>query len=591
MSDTPDTTTRHEYTDAEILEAWSKSGPPIMGEPTMIALFRNFLAALPERPQPWPSQQEAIDAAFLKADQTWICAHQESPDWTIYSGDRLAIAQAYDAARPQADEIAALKAELDHLEERDRQGRAELVQLRTELLEARKSADHWHSEAELLRAEEAKAQAELAKWHAELSAVMPADFKDWHQNSPDEWPIVAAQVIRNLRAREESALGTEKKAQAELPERPQAAEIASLKDALAESEKQFQSKVDEIARLLDECDKAQGILKSCLSVMPFGNIKTHTFENLPGRIADLASEIASLSLENERLEAKLAALRQPTQSAQPLLADDGRSLIDIYGDAFDVARVKRQLPMKECCDSGFKAVASVVLAQAVRRMEAVPWRELKYVDYEAARDIFIAAAKGEGQAQEPERPQASEADKALADLACRLANIAYDPMQPMAFAKAVADHVEDLREDINHAQQVSLAEAKAEPSQPWTPENAKAFEDFQAELRETWEAHPWTPAVGDVVRPTPEMALGGQMYWRDIAIQLARVWWKCHGIGASLQHGDLDKDIAFSIVCERHGGRVFHGDTPENAWHKAEMWLMSPDRENFPAACLSPAKP
>jgi hypothetical protein len=51
---------------------------------------------------------------------------------------------------------------------------------------------------------------------------------------------------------------------------------------------------------------------------------------------------------------------------------------------------------------------------------------------------------------------------------------------------------------------------KPEPAQPttspdWTPENAKAFEEFQGELRETWEAQPttspgWTPAVGDVVR-------------------------------------------------------------------------------------------
>jgi uncharacterized protein YodC (DUF2158 family) len=44
------------------------------------------------------------------------------------------------------------------------------------------------------------------------------------------------------------------------------------------------------------------------------------------------------------------------------------------------------------------------------------------------------------------------------------------------------------------------AQAQQEPSQPWTPENAKAYEDFQAELRETWEAKPWTPTVGQTVR-------------------------------------------------------------------------------------------
>lgn len=38
-----------------------------------------------------------------------------------------------------------------------------------------------------------------------LSAVMPPDFKDWWQNSKDEWPEIAAAVIVNLRQREELA--------------------------------------------------------------------------------------------------------------------------------------------------------------------------------------------------------------------------------------------------------------------------------------------------------------------------------------------------------------------------------------------------
>lgn len=101
----------------------------------------------------------------------------------------------------------------------------------------------------------------------------------------------------------------------------------------------------------------------------------------------------------------------------------------------------------------------------------------------------------------------------------------------------------------------------------------------------------YQPSPGDVVRLKsggPEMALGGQMYWRDLALQLADVWWKCYGIGASLQHGDLNKDVSFSIVCERHGGQVFHAETPQDAWSKAEQWLLSTDRENFPTACLQP---
>jgi hypothetical protein len=74
------------------------------------------------------------------------------------------------------------------------------------------------------------------------------------------------------------------------------------------------------------------------------------------------------------------------------------------------------------------------------------------------------------------------------------------------------------------------------------------------------------------------MALKGQMYWRDLAKQLAEVWWRCSEIGANLQHGDLDEDISFSVVCVEHGGQVFHGDTPMHAWEKARKWLMSPSR-------------
>ena len=46
---------------------------------------------------------------------------------------------------------------------------------------------------------------QLAKWESELSKVMPPDFKDWWQNSRDEWPEVARRTIEALKAREEEA--------------------------------------------------------------------------------------------------------------------------------------------------------------------------------------------------------------------------------------------------------------------------------------------------------------------------------------------------------------------------------------------------
>lgn len=45
----------------------------------------------------------------------------------------------------------------------------------------------------------------LERYDQVLSAVMPNDFKDWWENSRDEWPDVAAGVITNLRQREELA--------------------------------------------------------------------------------------------------------------------------------------------------------------------------------------------------------------------------------------------------------------------------------------------------------------------------------------------------------------------------------------------------
>jgi hypothetical protein len=42
-------------------------------------------------------------------------------------------------------------------------------------------------------------------WERELSAVMPAGYKDWWQNSKAEWPVVARLTIENLRKREEGA--------------------------------------------------------------------------------------------------------------------------------------------------------------------------------------------------------------------------------------------------------------------------------------------------------------------------------------------------------------------------------------------------
>lgn len=56
--------------------------------------------------------------------------------------------------------------------------------------------------ADLIEAQAARIaelEASVAAYETELSAVMPPDFKDWHENARSEWPQVAAWVIRNQR--------------------------------------------------------------------------------------------------------------------------------------------------------------------------------------------------------------------------------------------------------------------------------------------------------------------------------------------------------------------------------------------------------
>lgn len=503
----------HEYTDAEIGGALPFDYVTL-DRAKDIRNARAFLSALPmksaepERPQPWPSQQEAIDKAFEEVKAAHLVTPKTGDD---YAPARLAIAQAYDAARPQAAEIAELKAERDRLAER----------------------------------------------------------------------------------------------------------VAVIQERNVDMENQ--------------CDKLDASLMEVVKAAErAGWNGVENSKHLPTFITTLAEDLSKAQ----------AALRQSTQSAQPILSDDGRSLGQVAFEAAGWTHEWESSTIKDKWQKSARAVAAVVEARMIRRMEAVPVKEIarsyetaaqfhaSECGLEAVRSRLIAAYKGEGQAHPVgvNEPPKSEGQPDLSGESEKQTEPAWIPHDggPCPLKDEEVEEWEDKRKEggenvwqfppsraagwsfegrnpITHYRVLKWKpgfgpEAKAEPAQPWTPENAKAYEDFQAELRETWEAKPttspgWTPAVGDVVCSIPEMALGGQMYWRDLALQIARVWWKCHNIGASLQHGDLDKDIAFSIVCERHGGRVFHGDTPENAWHKAEEWLLSPDRENFPAACLTPSRP
>ena len=68
-------------------------------------------------------------------------------------------------------------------------------------------------------------------------------------------------------------------------------EIADLLPLLAERQRERDMLVEE-----------QNLLKQCLSAMPVGYIPTHTAENLPEMIGDLAKALAEETTERENLE-------------------------------------------------------------------------------------------------------------------------------------------------------------------------------------------------------------------------------------------------------------------------------------------------
>jgi chromosome segregation ATPase len=73
-------------------------------------------------------------------------------------------------------------------------------------------------------------ESQINKWETALTAVMPPDFKDWHQNSKAEWPEIAASTLVNLRER----LG-EANAWAERLEAHNMALLADVKDCQQQS--------------------------------------------------------------------------------------------------------------------------------------------------------------------------------------------------------------------------------------------------------------------------------------------------------------------------------------------------------------------
>ena len=89
---------------------------------------------------------------------------------------------------------------------------------------------------------------------------------------------------------------------------PAAKRIAELEREL-EQERQDRKQAElDVCRALGERNDARAIIHATLKALPVGYIPAHTPESLPGRVADLVSELAAERALADRLAASLDLL-------------------------------------------------------------------------------------------------------------------------------------------------------------------------------------------------------------------------------------------------------------------------------------------
>jgi predicted RNase H-like nuclease (RuvC/YqgF family) len=86
-----------------------------------------------------------------------------------------------------------------------------------------------------------------------------------------------------------------------------------LERELAEAKFDLQFRRDLYALQSKELAKTRELLIKCLSIMPVGYVPTHTVENLPEMIGDLAKALTEETTEREQLERELAEARSMTE--------------------------------------------------------------------------------------------------------------------------------------------------------------------------------------------------------------------------------------------------------------------------------------
>lgn len=153
------------------------------------------------------------------------------------------------------------------------------------------------------------AETKLAKWESELSKVMPADFKDWWQNSPDEWPEVARMVTEGLQKQVEM---TDKAAEARVKElEEERKDISSCRDtACAKLQRHYDT-----LRKLAVATWRTNYADEAPQWEPLPDIDG-IISQIDNMTAGLAQQVAELKWENAKI---LSALRlRPIAEAGPV---------------------------------------------------------------------------------------------------------------------------------------------------------------------------------------------------------------------------------------------------------------------------------
>jgi glycine cleavage system regulatory protein len=109
-------------------------------------------------------------------------------------------------------------------------------------------------------------------------------------------------------------------------------EIADLLPLSAERQRERDMLVEE-----------QNLLKQCLSAMPVGYIPTHTAENLPEMIGDLAKALAEETTERENLERERDEALSDLEFRRDLFKLQEQQLNDVRAERDRLAEALRDL--------------------------------------------------------------------------------------------------------------------------------------------------------------------------------------------------------------------------------------------------------